>query len=74
MRLPSSIIIGIDTRSALLIVAGIAVLILYTTQTYGLLSDLWRLTNRIHFHLVQAPLEAAMNSAKAALDERSGAQ
>lgn len=66
------IVIRVDRKTALLLVLGIAVLAVNFTQAYGLMRDLVPLVRSIHFNLVQAPLEAAMNTAKAALDDLSG--
>ena len=66
------IVIRVDRKTALLLVLGVAVLVVNFSQAYGLMRDLVPLVRSIHFNLVQAPLESAINAGKKALDDLSG--
>jgi len=64
-----TIVIRLDAATAVAVVLGVLALTLYTRQAYGLIRDLVPLIRSIHFNLVQAPFEAAVNAARSALDD-----
>jgi hypothetical protein len=64
-----TIVINIDAGTAIALLIGAGALILYSRQVYSLIRDLYPLVKNIHFTLIQAPLEAAMNASRTALDK-----
>lgn len=73
----TTIVIRLDGRTALLLALGVVALVIYISQAYnlavqgyGLLCGLVDTVHSIHFNLVQAPLEAAINSVHGAATQK----
>lgn len=66
------ITINIDRRAAFLLLVGMAILLANFTSGYGATREMYAVLRDLHFHLVKAPFEAAVNSAKAARDAAKG--
>lgn len=60
--------IHIDSKAAFFIMVGLALLAVNMSNTYVATREVYTLVKGLHFNLVQAPFEAAFNTAKAARD------